>query len=211
VARPYLDQVAAYPEVDDHCGEHDKMSCQADPSHAPSVQECRTNAGLPSSADETLMHLSLEEVEETGGELHLRLAMAFRLLGEQHADRAAPGERSPRWHVASLVAATELAASTFGAIAAGASGLESPRLDRHAATIGAVMYAAATIPSLIGLLEHDRRRLASLARTLEEHLDDSYSTPWGDSTLRAILVTVFVADPARYALLCERLAGQAEV
>ena len=124
---PQLDQVTTDPEVDDHCREHDKMSRQADPSHAPSVQEHRTNAGLPSSANEALMHLSLEEVEETSGELYLRLAIAFRLLGEQRADRADPGERSPRWHVASLVAATELAASTFGAIAAGASGLEVPR------------------------------------------------------------------------------------
>lgn len=185
------------------------MGPETDALHLTRVQETVTIPEL--GPDNPLLALSLEEVEETGGELHLRLSMAFRLLGEEHADRAEPGERTARWHVAALVALTELAAHTFGAIAAGATEVASPRLDRHAATIGAVMYAAATIPALTNLLERDRRRLASLARSLEAHLDEDYSTPFGRMTLRSLLVTAFIAEPSRCALLLERLAPPAEL
>ena len=104
---------------------------------------------------------------------------------------------------------TELAAHTLGVVAAGATSAEGPRLDRHAATIAAVMYAAPTLPGLTSLLEQDRRRVASLARTLEAHLDDRYATPFGSTSLRALLVAVCVAEPARCALLLERLAPPA--
>lgn len=159
--------------------------------------------------DNPLLALSLDEVEEAGGEIHRRLATAFRLLGEEHADRAEPGERSARWHVASLLAMTELAAHTLGVVAAGAGSAQGPRLDRHAATIAAVMYAAPTLPALTSLLEQDRRRIASLARTLEAHLDETHATPFGPTSLRGLLVAVCVAEPARCVLLLERLAPPA--
>ena len=103
----------------------------------------------------------------------------------------------------------QLAAHTFGTVAAGASAAEGPRLDRHAATIAAVMYAAPTIPALAALLEQDRRRLASLGRTLEAHLDEVRATPFGTTSLRGLLAAVSVAEPARCALLLERLAPPA--
>lgn len=178
------------------------MRPRPDTLHGTRVQETTT---IP-EPDNPLLALSLDEVEEAGGEIHRRLATAFRLLGEEHADRAEPGERTARWHVASLIAMTELAAHTLGAIAAGTSQVTAPRLDRHAATIAAVMYAAPTIPALASLLEHDRRRTASLARTLEDQLDEPYATPFGTTSLRGLLASVCVAEPARCALLLERLA-----
>jgi hypothetical protein len=184
------------------------MRTEADPFHSLRVQDTLTNPDT--DIDDALLQLSLEEIEEVSGELHLRLAIALRLLGEQHADHAEPGQRSPRWHVASLVAMTELAAHTLGAIAAGAPRVEAPRLDRDPATIGAVMYAAATIPALVGLLEQDRRRLASLARTLADRRDAEQVTPWGTISLRALIVAVLVAEPARCALLLERIPTRAE-
>jgi hypothetical protein len=71
------------------------------------------------------------------------------------------------------------------------------------------MYAAPTLPALTSLLEQDRRRVASLARTLEAHLDETHATPFGPISLRGLLVAVCVAEPARCVLLLERLAPPA--
>lgn len=161
---------------------------------------------LSDSPDSALAHLSLAEIEETGGELHRRIGAALRLIGEERADTAAPGARSPRWLVCELAASIELAAQTLAAAAAGVTG-PTARLDRHAAMVGAVMYAAPTLPALLTRLEQDRRMLASLARTLEDRIEEPTDTAWGHRRLRAVLVEAAIAAPARCALPLERIVS----
>jgi len=100
---------------------------------------------------------------ETGGELYRRIAAT---AGPRRGARRpnAARRRSPRWRVASLLASTELAAATLGAMAAQAAP-PLVRTDRHPVTVAATMYAAPTIPALLGRLEQDRRLLV-LARTV---------------------------------------------
>jgi hypothetical protein len=134
----------------------------------------------------------------------------LRALGEGRADQPASGDirtRSPRWHVASLIASTELAAATFGALAANGPP-PSTRTDQHSTTIAAIMYAAPTIPALLARLEQDRRLLTSFARTFASRLEDEAVTAWGPMPLRQLLATVTVIEPARCAVLLEE-AGEA--
>ena len=160
-------------------------------------------------AGHPLDSLSLEELEETAGELHRRVAVALRRLGERRADQAGDSGRSPRWHACALVAATELAAMTLAAGAAGAD-IALPRLDRQSSMVAAVMYATPTLGALGGRLEQDRRLLVSLARTLESRLDEERATPWGRTTLRRVLGEVAVLEAARCAMGLEAAAGPLE-
>lgn len=208
VPGPCLDEVAANPEVDYKCRKHEKMRTEANPLHACSLQETVVT-GAFDGIDPALLALSLDEVEEVSGELHRRLATALRSLDEEDADYAARGEHAPRWHVASLLATTELAAATLGAVAASASAAALPRSDRHLATVAALMYAAPTIPALLSRLEQDRRLLTSLARGFDTNLDVAYPGPWGHVTGRHIVVTVAILDAARCALLTEQAADAA--
>lgn len=162
-----------------------------------------TTPGAGGDLDAVLLQLPLDEMEEAAGELHRRIAAALRALGEQVADIAPPGQRSPRWQVAALVAATEVAAYALGAVAAQAPAAPIPRTDRHTATIAAVMYAAPSIGALLTRLEQDRRLLVSLARTLEGQLDSERETPWGRMPLRQLVGQVVVLDAARCALSLE--------
>src|SRR5207247_1180581 len=154
---------------------------QATPRSGATTQD----ESAPAAVD-ALDALSLAEVEETAGELHRRIGVALRLMGERRADRTGTSGRSARWHAASLVAATELAATVLGAAAVEAEA-PLPRLDRQAPSIGAVMYAAPTLAGLTSRLEQDRRLLVSLARSLESRLDDERETPWGHVRLRRVV------------------------
>lgn len=157
--------------------------------------------------DDALQSLALPELEEASGELHRRIAVALRRIGERRADdidalNDADG-RNPRRRAASLAAAAELAAATLGAIAAGAAP-PSERIDRHPATVAAVMYAAPTVAALLGRLEQDRRLLASLARALESRLDEEHETPWGRISLRRLVAEVALVEAAACARALER-------
>lgn len=163
----------------------------------------------PDRFDAALAALSLDELEETAGELHRRIGVALRALGEGRADHS-PGDdlraHSPRWHVASLIAATELAAATLGAVAAGGAAPRT-RTDQHPTTVAAIMYAAPTIPALLGRLEQDRRLFTSFARTFMPRADDEVQTAWGAIGLRQLVAMVTVVEPARCAMLLEQ-AGE---
>ena len=169
-----------------------------------SVQEPRTN-------EDAFDSLSLPAIEEASGELHRRVAVALRRIGERRADDPAAdaARRSPRQRTATLGAATELAAVTLGAIAAGGAAPRA-RSDLHAATVAAVMYAAPTLSALLTRLEQDRRLLASLARALESRLDEEHETAWGRITLRRVVAGVALAEAARCAQALERAAEAAE-
>ena len=161
------------------------------------------------TTNETFASLTLAEVEEASGELHRRVAIALRLIGEQRADEL--GELgthadSPRQIAAALAASLELAASTLGAVAADVAPT-SGRIDRHPTTIAAVMYAAPTISALLARLEQDRRLVASTARTLELRLDEQHATPWGTLALRGMITEVALTEPARSAQELERRAS----
>jgi hypothetical protein len=167
----------------------------------------------PDRFDAALAALSLDELEEAAGELHRRIGIALRALGEGRADRSVGTDlhaRAPRWHVASLIAATELAAATFGALAAGGQP-PSTRTDQHAATVAAIMYAAPTIPALLGRLEQDRRLLTSLARSFDTHLEERPTTAWGALPLRQLMATITVVEAARCAVTLEQAAASTDV
>jgi hypothetical protein len=132
--------------------------------------------------------------------------VALRALGEGRADVAPPGGRSPRWQVAALAASTELAATTLGVAAAGASDAALPRLDQASATVAAVMYAAPSIPALLARLEQDRRLLTSLARTVEARFDEGHETARGPMTMRELVTAAMILDTAQCALALEEAA-----
>ena len=165
-----------------------------------------------SPREEGLDTLTLAEIEEAAGELHRRVAAALRAIGEPRADTPDAAGVTPRREVASLAATLELAGLVFASVAAGgrAAGLGAmPRIDRHTALVAAVMYAAPSIPALLGRLDQDRRLVASLARTLESRLDEEHATPWGDQRLRRVLVDVLLGAGARCAMALEASAGAA--
>jgi hypothetical protein len=167
---------------------------------------------VPDRFDAALAALSLDELEETAGELHRRIGIALRALGEGRADRSAGTDvhaRAPRWHVASLIAATELAAATLGALAAGGQP-PSTRTDQHATTVAAIMYAAPTIPALLGRLEQDRRLLTSLARSLSTRFEEQVTTAWGVLPLRQLMATITVVEAARCAVILEHAGNSAD-
>lgn len=172
-----------------------------------------TTNDRPDRFDATLAALSLDDLEETAGELHRRIGIALRALGEGRADQADGPDlraRSPRWHVASLIAATELAAATLSARAAGGAA-PTTRVDQHSTTIAAIMYAAPTISALLGRLEQNRRLLTSLARTLAPRLEEEATTAWGDLPLRQLVVTVTVVEAARCAVMLEGAGASTEL
>lgn len=206
---PRLDDVAAEPEVDEQRGEHEKMFAQP---HRLSVQETTTADDAPQPATQdtfgaALDGLTFAEVEETAGELHRRVAAALREIGERRADRG--GRASPRARVAGLVIATELTALILGAAAAG-SEAHVPRLDDHPSSVAAFMYAAPTLPQLLGRLDQNRRLVASLARTLEGRLDEERPTPWGAMPLRRLVSDVLIVRPARVGLELDSAASEAD-
>ena len=199
------DQVAGHPEVDGERREEEKMAA---PTHASSVQEPATTddrAEAPSPLD----GLSLAELEETGGKLHRRIAVALRLLGEQRANRADGEGHAPRWRVAALCVALELATATLGFVDA-ATDAPVERIDRRPATVAAAMYSAPTIAALLSRLQQDRRMLASLSRHLEGRLDERSLTAWGEAPLRHMIGEVLVHESARCAQALERLAARTE-
>jgi hypothetical protein len=65
------------------------------------------------------------------------------------------------------------------------------------------MYAAPSIQGLLSRLEQDRRLLASLCRTLDTSLGESWETPRGHMSLRELVITVAIIDAARCALALE--------
>lgn len=144
--------------------------------------------------------LPLDALEETCGELHRRIAVALRAIGEIEADEG--GREAPRRVVAGYAASLELACATFGAAAAGVAAAGG-RVDRHPAAVAAVMYGAPTIPALLARLEQDRRMLASLARHEEARLSDALLTPWGETSLRRVLTEVALGEASRCARALE--------
>lgn len=147
--------------------------------------------------------LTIEELEEAGGELHRRIAVALRRLGERRAEVTDGDGRTSRWRVASLAARVELTAATLGAVAAGGSP-PSTAVEEHPTTVAAVMYAAPTLDALLARLEQDRRMLASLARSVERRLPETAATAWGQETLRRLLSEATIEAPARCAQALER-------
>jgi hypothetical protein len=147
--------------------------------------------------------LSLEELEEASGELHRRIGIALRYIGEPRADEWDAEGVSPRKRVSGYVALLELASQTLGAITAGVS-TPTARTDEHPALVAAVMYATPTIPVLLGRLEQDRRQLVSLARGREAMLDLDSPTPWGTVSVRRLVVEATIAEAARCAMALER-------
>ena len=167
---------------------------------------------------DALRRLPLVDLEEASGELHRRIGVAFRTLGEGRADEADKADeadsdrRGGRWRVASLAATLELTAATLAAVAATRGELADalPRTDQHPSHLAAIMYAAPTIGALLQRLEQNRRLVASLARTLESRLDEMHATPWGRQTIRALVTDAAIAAPARCAMALERHARRAE-
>jgi hypothetical protein len=147
--------------------------------------------------------LSLEELEEASGELHRRIGIALRYIGEPRADEWDAEGVSPRKRVSGYVALIELASQTVGAITAGVTA-PSARTDEHPALVAAVMYATPTIPVLLARLEQDRRQLASLTRGRETMLDLESLTPWGYVTTRRLVIEATIAEAARCAMALER-------
>lgn len=160
--------------------------------------------------DPALDALTLAEIEEAAGELHRRIAAALRGIGELRADTPDANGLTPRREVASLAATLELAGLTLAAIVAGGEAA-APRVDRRPELVAAVMYAAPSVPALLGRVEQDRRLVASLARTLEPRLDEQHATPWGEQRLRRMLVDVLVSAGARCAMALEARLGRAPV
>ncbi len=156
-----------------------------------------------STAVSRLDALAIEELEEAGGELHRRIAVALRRIGERRAEIDGDDGRTPRWRVASLAARIELTAATLGAVAAGGRP-PSTAVEDHPTTVAAVMYAAPTLDALLTRLEQDRRMLASFARSLEERLPEATTTAWGEQTLRRLLSEATIEAPARCAQALER-------
>lgn len=153
--------------------------------------------------------LPLETLEEAGGELVRRIALALREVGEARADEAPRNHVPPRKRVASLVVLTEVAGATFAAAAAGIAPPDG-RLDRHPAAVAAVMYGAPTVGGLLQRLEQDRRMLASYARGLEHRLGERAGGAWGDATLRSVLSEVTIAAPAECAQALDALLDRWE-
>jgi hypothetical protein len=160
-------------------------------------------------ASDTLDALPLEAVEEASGELHRRIGVALRTLGEGGAERSDESGQSPRQRVAALTAQVELACTSIAAVAAGGS-IPDARHDEHPASISAVMYAAPSIPALLGRLEQDRRMLVSLARSLDDRLAEAQITPWGQLSLRRLLSQIAIAEPARCAQWLEHRVTAAQ-
>ncbi len=144
--------------------------------------------------------LPLDAVEEACGELHRRIAVALRAIGEQEADEG--GREAPRRIVAGSAASLELACATFEAAAAGVAA-PGGRVDRHPAAVAAVMYGAPTIPALLARVEQNRRMLASLARHEEARLGHPVLGPWGEASLRRVLTKVALGEASRCALALE--------
>ena len=163
-----------------------------------------------------LSTLSLSELEEAGGELTRRIAVALRSLGESGADRLTPSEKSsdsePRRCTARLAALLELTATALAA-AVGTAPENSrggiyPRAQTKALETS-VMYAAPTIDALLTRLEQDRRLLVSLARAVESQLAERHPTPLGMIKLRTLVTEMAITEPARTAQALERaLAAQ---
>ncbi len=151
---------------------------------------------------DSLDALTLAEIEEAAGELHRRIAAALRAIGELRADTPDADHRTPRGEVASLAATLELAGVVLASIGAG-SEAATARVDRRPELVAAVMYAAPSIPALLGRVEQDRRLVASLARTIESRLDQEHATPWGEQSLRRVLVDVLLGEGARCAMALE--------
>ena len=154
--------------------------------------------------------LPLPEIEEASGELHRRISVALRGIGEARADQPDGEDRSPRWRAAALASATEFAATSLACIAAGGT----PPLDRadhHPAAIAAVMYAAPTLTALSVRLDQDRRLLVSLARHLETRFEEPRVTAWGELTVHRLVVEVAVIEAARCAQAIELAGASAAV
>jgi hypothetical protein len=150
--------------------------------------------------------LPLETLEEASGELHRRIALALRDIGEERADTPDSQRRSPRQRVAALAVLLESTAQTLAAMAAGTEAATG-RIDRHPAAVAAVMYGAPTLSALLGRLEQDRRMLASHARGLEARLGSPARGAWGDLTVRQALSEVAIAAPAECAHALELQLG----
>ena len=158
--------------------------------------------------DPTLEALTLAEIEEAAGELHRRIAAALRAIGELRADHPDANAITPRREVASLAATLELAGLVLAAVTAGGEAT-APRVDRRPELVAAVMYAAPSIPALLGRVEQDRRLVASLARTLESRLEEQHATPWGEQRLQQVVVDVLLGAGARCAMALEARPGGA--
>ena len=154
--------------------------------------------------------LSLPEIEEASGELHRRIGVTLRGIGEARADQLDVEDRSPRWRAAALASATELAATTLASLVAGAIA-PLDRVDRHPAAIAAVMYAAPTLSALGVRLDQDRRLLVSLARQLDGRSEEPHVTAWGELTPHRLVVEVAIAEAARCAQAIELAASTAQV
>jgi hypothetical protein len=154
--------------------------------------------------------LSLPEIEEAAGELHRRIGVTLRGIGEARADIPDGEGRSPRWRAASLASETELAATTLACLVAGSTP-PFDRTDRHPAAIAAVMYAAPTLPALGLRLEQDRQLLASLARYLDARFEEPRGTAWGELTAHRLVVEVAIVEAARCAQAIELAAATAQI
>lgn len=156
-----------------------------------------------------LRALPLDTVEEAAGELHRRLGVALRRLGEARADQPAggPGTPTARWEVAELACAFEQGAVT---LAAALEARAAPAGDpRSPALVAALLYGAPTLPALLARLEADRRMLWALARRLGPAIDAPLSTAWGERTPRALLVELAIEGCARRAQTLEAAAARA--
>lgn len=151
--------------------------------------------------------LPLETLEEASGELHRRIAVALRDIGEERADTTDEQRRSPRQRVAALAVLLESAAQTLAAVAAGTTAADG-RIDRHPSAVAAVMYGAPTLSALLGRLEQDRRILASHARGLESRMSVPARGAWGELTVRQALSEVAIAAPAECAHSLELQLGR---
>ncbi len=160
-----------------------------------------------SSPTAALSTLSLSELEEAGGELTRRIAVALRSLGETGADILTPSNSEPRRCTARLAALLDLTAAALAAAAGIAP--ENSRggiylRTQTKALEASIMYAAPTIDALLTRLEQDRRLLVSLARAVESQLAERHPTPLGMIKLRTLVTEMVITEPARTAQVLER-------
>lgn len=180
------------------------------PHQTPGGVSPHQTPGRVSPREDSLDALTLAEIEEASGELHRRIAAALRAIGELRADTPGADERTPRREVASFAATLELAGLVFAAITSGSDGTTA-RVDRRPELVAAVMYAAPSISALLGRVEQDRRLVSSLGRAIESRLDEEHATPWGEQSLRRVLVDVLLGAGARCAMALESRLDEASV
>ena len=170
----------------------------------------------PAPGAQAFAALSLPELEEAGGELMRRIAVALRALGEAGADHVPPGERpgggAPRLRAARLAALLELAAAALAAAEAAPPGVEGAAADpppaehdRHAGAPQPAGGGAASVAQPVGEPAARPREARAEAQARALAAGVMYAAPTVDALLarieqdRRLLASLARAAEARLA------------